>query len=590
MNYLDAMNLLSQSDLGMLLVSGDGLILEANDAAARLLHSSGPLKGKSFPEAAPLLASPPEDGSYINIAFGKYLALCPCPEGFPLPEGTRMVCFRDVSGKMFTHMLEAIIHLIPEPMILADSNQRVLLVNDATMRMESLVPEDVIGKDIAEVYPAARTSSRRESFNELTVPVVLRTGESLLNCRQTYSTKTGQTLDISCNSYPIYRDGNIVGVFCLTADLSRAEELSRQVIELQERLLGTDKPIGGRCPDPGKTAGVRNGLYARYNFRDIVCHSALMKEVIRKCHIFAKSDSPIMIYGETGTGKELFAQSIHNASPRALKPFIAINCAAIPENLLESMLFGTEKGAYTGAEKRPGLFEQADGGTLLLDELNSMSLPLQAKLLRVLQDGMVRRIGGTEEKHVDVRVISNVNIPPSRALSEGIIREDVFYRLSVISVTVPPLRERREDIPILARTFFVALNRKLGKSISRLNDDVLSLFYLYDWPGNVRELQHCIEHAMNLAGPEETELCRHHLPEHLLRRLNLRESASDGIRADKKLEQLLFSVESNMIEETFRKHRGNISRTAKELGISRQNLQHRLKRLSINPDSFTEEP
>ena len=526
MNYIDAMSLLSQSELGMLLVSKDDLILEFNEAASRLLNTERTLKGYTIQAAAPALAEAvlQPEGNILNIAFQKYIMLTPCPAGIEVPEGTRMICFRDVSGKMFRHMLESIVNLISEPMILTDSSQRVLLINNATSKMESLVPEEVIGKDITEVYPDAETTYSRESFHELTVPYILRNGKQLVDCRQKYTTKNGKELDISCSGYPIYWNGQICGVFCLTADLSRVEELSRQVIDLQERLLGKKLPSGDKHHSSGRSQGTSSGLYARYKFDDIVCQSKAMQNVIRKCHVFARSDSPIMVYGETGTGKELFVQSIHNASTRASGPFVAINCAAIPENLLESMLFGTEKGAYTGAEKRPGLFELADGGTLLLDELNSMSLMLQAKLLRVLQDGMIRRVGGTEEKKVDVRVISNVNIPPEKALADGIIREDVFYRLSVISVTIPPLRERREDIPLLARTFFVRMNRKLGKNITRLSDRVLSLFYLYDWPGNVRELQHCVEHAMNLVGPEESEISVSHLPEYFLRQIK---SASD---------------------------------------------------------------
>ena len=587
MNYIDAMSLLSQSELGMLLVSKDDLILEFNEAASRLLNTERTLKGYTIQAAAPALAEAvlQPEGNILNIAFQKYIMLTPCPAGIEVPEGTRMICFRDVSGKMFRHMLESIVNLISEPMILTDSSQRVLLINNATSKMESIVPEEVIGKDITEVYPDAETTYSRESFHELTVPYILRNGKQLVDCRQKYTTKNGKELDISCSGYPIYWNGQICGVFCLTADLSRVEELSRQVIDLQERLLGKKQPSGDKHHSSGRSQGTSSGLYARYKFDDIVCQSKAMQNVIRKCHVFARSDSPIMVYGETGTGKELFVQSIHNASTRASGPFVAINCAAIPENLLESMLFGTEKGAYTGAEKRPGLFELADGGTLLLDELNSMSLMLQAKLLRVLQDGMIRRVGGTEEKKVDVRVISNVNIPPEKALADGIIREDVFYRLSVISVTIPPLRERREDIPLLARTFFVSMNRKLGKNITRLSDRVLSLFYLYDWPGNVRELQHCVEHAMNLVGPEESEISVSHLPEYFLRQIK---SASDDFEMpgeSKGLEQFLHQAETTLISYTLKKNGGNISRTAKELGVNRQNLQHRLKRLKIDLES-----
>ncbi len=586
MNYSNAMELLSASRLGVILVSEDLRILDANSSAEKLLENRLPLKGRSLSEAAPFLLSPDSEGRCINAGFRRYLRLSPCPEGIEVPVGTRLICFEEISGDVFRHILETIVNLICEPMILTDTEQRVLFINNATMRMESLLPEEVLGKKITEIYPSAQTNSSNFSFNELTVPHVLRTREPLVNCRQQYTTVHGKQMDISCSSYPVFYGGDICGVFCLTADLSRAEELSKRVIELQGQLL---KKSGSAA---ARTGGSRqNRLSAKYSFRDIIFQSRSMYTTVKKCQLCALSDSPVMLYGETGTGKELFAQSIHNASRRSEGPFLAINCAAIPENLLESLLFGTEKGAYTGAEKRPGLFEQADGGTLLLDELNSMSLFLQAKLLRVLQDGMVRRVGGMEEKKVDVRVISNINIPPYKAVEEGIIREDVFYRLSVISISIPPLRERKEDIPLLARTFYVQMNSRLNKNVTGISEDVLSLFSMYDWPGNVRELQHCIEHAMNLTAKDETEIRRQHLPELFLRRMNqTTESPSEGEGPDAlnegntgKLDRILSDVEQALIRDALSKNSGNISRTAKALGISRQNLQHRLKRCRIDP-------
>lgn len=185
-----------------------------------------------------------------------------------------------------------------------------------------------------------------------------------------------------------------------------------------------------------------------------------MKKTIDKCQMIAESDSPVMIYGETGTGKELFAQSIHNASRRCNGPFIAINCAAIPSTLLESMLFGTEKGAYTGAIQREGVLEQANGGTLLLDEINSMDITLQSKLLRVLQDGMIRRVGGLSDIHVDVRIISNTNIPPMQAVEQNQLRKDLYFRLGVVNITIPPLRERKEDIPPAGKDLYHGRKRE----------------------------------------------------------------------------------------------------------------------------------
>ena len=186
-----------------------------------------------------------------------------------------------------------------------------------------------------------------------------------------------------------------------------------------------------------------------------------------------------MIYGETGTGKELLAQSIHNASRRADGPFLAINCAALPENLLEALLFGTEKGVYTGAEHRTGLFEQANGGTLLLDEINSMNISLQAKLLRVLQDGVIRRVGGNTEIHVDVRVLSNINIPPYQAIAENKLRRDLYYRLGVVNIHIPALKDRKEDIALLCKHFIINYNKKFRKNVRNVDYNVLEKFYHY---------------------------------------------------------------------------------------------------------------
>ncbi len=567
MRYLEAMQLLSQVGFGAVLVSEDRQVLEANEAATALLHDRGELKGRSFAE---LLPEAGEQSPYLNTAFYEYLALQPTPADIQTPAGTQLICFRDATGEVSQHMLRTIVNLIREPILLCDEKKRIMLANDALMRMESLMPEDVIGKDINEAYTCI-------DGNELTVPEIVREKKPIVDRRQVYTTLQGKRLNIMCNSYPIFAGGTILGVFCMTADTSRIEALSKQIIDLQEGLL--EKHPAAKKPQ-------KNGLSAKYKFADIICQSAAMKDMIAQCEQVAKSDSSVMLYGETGTGKELVAQSIHNASGRADGPFLAINCAAIPENLLESLLFGTEKGAYTGAERRPGLFEQANGGTLLLDELNSMSMGLQAKLLRVLQDGVVRRVGGTEEKFVDVRVLSNVNVPPYQAIEQKLLRQDVFYRLGVVNINIPALRRRKEDIPILTRYFFRQMNKKLRKSVEDVDEEVLTLFYAYDWPGNVRELQHCIEHAVNVLPDEETVLRKEYLPEHIRR--------VDGwvqpvvAETGGMLESVLADVERGLLTSALQKNHGNISRAARQLGISRQNLQHRMKRSGLDWQTILE--
>jgi len=292
----------------------------------------------------------------------------------------------------------------------------------------------------------------------------------------------------------------------------------------------------------------------------------------------AKSTSPVLIHGETGTGKELFAQSIHNYSKNSKGPFVAINCAAIPDNLLEGLLFGTVKGAFSDAIDRPGLFEQAENGTILLDELNSMSLNLQSKLLRVLQENKTRRVGGSKEININTRVITAMNENPIRAVKENKIRQDLFYRIGVVLIEVPPLRNRKEDIPLLSKNFILKFNRKLDRQITKLSADVFDSFAKYDWPGNVRELQHTIEYAMNIAHENERIIELSHLPLHI--------SESYEIPAEKEgpwqtLEKRLNVEEIKILENELIKNDWKIAQTAKKLGLKRQSLQYRIKKYSL---------
>lgn len=266
---------------------------------------------------------------------------------------------------------------------------------------------------------------------------------------------------------------------------------------------------------------------------------------------------------------------------------MAINCAAIPENLLESLLFGTEKGAYTGAERRPGLFEQANGGTLLLDEINSMNINLQAKLLRVLQEGVIRRVGGTVEIPVDVRVLSNINIPPLQAVEENKLRLDLYYRLGVVGINIPPLRERQDDIAVLSKYFIMQCNKKMSRGIRDIDSEVLRKFQSYAWPGNVRELQHAIEHAMNILPDGVSVITAEYLPEHFR---DLRPAPIPQIQPNDfsdSFDDAVREFERRTICAALRETGGKITATARLLQMSRQNLQYYIKRLEIDVTEFT---
>lgn len=305
-----------------------------------------------------------------------------------------------------------------------------------------------------------------------------------------------------------------------------------------------------------------------YNFADIIGDSSIMLELKSYALKVASTSSPVLIYGETGTGKELFVQAMHNASPRRNGPFVAQNCAAFPSALLEGILFGTAKGSFTGAEDRAGLFEIANGGTLYLDEINSMPLELQPKLLRVLQDGIIRRIGDMEERKIDVRIIASTNIDPKYCADKGIIRKDLYYRINVVNFRIPELKERKSDIPSLVNHFISKYNKKLNADVKGITYDALEKFIIYQWPGNVRELQNAIEEIMNTKKYGYIEISD--LPE--------------NIKSAKKvsLNSAIDNFEKNLIKEALSLYKNNISKAAEYLEIPRQTLQYKIKRYGID--------
>jgi len=573
MEYRDAMAYLSKCKLGAILIAEDKRIAEYNQTAEKLLHGDGSLKNKPLDLAVRFI--PMEDSGivYANVGFGRYIKQCPAPEPEDLPPGSKLIVFRDATKDILYEMLLKVVNKLTESVILCDEYSRILLLNEAAIIMDSLPMESVLGKPIGSIY-----HMQNDGF--LAIPKVIEDKQPLLDLRQHYKTLYGKDVDIVSNNYPIVEGHQTLGGFSVMQDWSQIDELNKRIIDLQSKLVEKNSPATRH------KAG--QALAVKYRFKDIIHISPAMYEVVEKCRQVAKSDSSVMIYGETGTGKELLSQSIHGASRRAKQPFLAINCAAIPENLLESMLFGTEKGAYTGAERREGLFEQATGGTLLLDEINSMNISLQSKLLRVLQDGVVRRVGGATEIHVDVRVLSNINMPPYQAIEENRLRRDLFYRLGVVNINLPPLRKRKEDIHLLTNHFIQHLNKKLLKNICDIDATTLELFLAYDWPGNVRELHHAIEHAMNMVLGDSSLITPAHIPEHIIVKVNGHTPQNGNGESSATLNQILDDVERRVLSKAFQENGGNISKTARALGVSRQNLQYRLKKQALEfhtPDS-----
>ena len=306
-------------------------------------------------------------------------------------------------------------------------------------------------------------------------------------------------------------------------------------------------------------------------FEGIVGGSQPMQEIYRSIRQVGSTAMPVLITGESGTGKELVAQAIHRQSRRNKQPFVAINCGAIPESLLESELFGYEKGAFTGAvQQKKGRIEYADGGTLFLDEIGDIPLPLQVKLLRFLQDHTVQRLGGKDTLSVDVRVLAATNVDLQKAISEGRFREDLFYRLCVIEIAVPPLNERGVDIALLARRFMVRFATEQGKQLKGLSPEALLALQAHEWPGNVRELENRLNRAVLMAdGPYIT-------PKNLgLDNPTGRDGEVVTLKTSRQRQ------EKDMVRLALDKHEGNVSKTAAELGISRPTLYQLLDRYGL---------
>jgi len=318
---------------------------------------------------------------------------------------------------------------------------------------------------------------------------------------------------------------------------------------------------------------LRKRLTERYTFHDIVSKNPTMHEIFELIRNVASLKSTVLIQGESGTGKERIARAIHYASDRRDKPFVAVPCTALAESLLESELFGHEKGAFTGAVgRRRGKFELADGGTMLLDEIGDITPKLQVELLRVLQERTFYRVGGSQEVEVDVRVIAASNQNLQEAVQEGKFRDDLFYRLNVITIHIPPLRERLEDIPLLAGQFLESIATELGKEIRGISDGALRVLMHYDWPGNVRELQNAVERAIVICRGDELGADDFAF---------LRQEQDERARGSLLPNLTLREMEKRMVQAALQRTDGNIKAAAEELGIDRSTLYEKIKRYGI---------
>ncbi|HHT9117321.1 MAG TPA: sigma-54-dependent transcriptional regulator [Candidatus Hypogeohydataceae bacterium YC38] len=315
-------------------------------------------------------------------------------------------------------------------------------------------------------------------------------------------------------------------------------------------------------------------LQEEHGYKNIIGKSKQIKDVVETIGKVAPSDSTVLIVGQSGTGKEMVADAVHYSSRRCARPYVKINCAAFPENLLESELFGYEKGAFTGADKqKKGKFEVANGGTLFLDEIGDMPLPMQAKLLRVLEQGEFERLGGNEVIRVDTRFIAATNQNLSKLMQEKRFRNDLFYRLNTVIITLPPLVERSQDIPILVGHFLEKFATQMSKKVPKVTQEAMGLILSYPWPGNVRELANVMERAVIFSEAGEIRPC--HLPPNVQK--GYAESAPETLPSDLSLE----SVESRHISDVLKLAKGNKNEAARLLGIHRETLYKKIKRYNI---------
>ena len=330
----------------------------------------------------------------------------------------------------------------------------------------------------------------------------------------------------------------------------------------------------GRVHDRKQVAALTRQLRDAGRLGEMVGSSKAMQDVMRQIETAAPSTASVLITGETGTGKEIVARTIHQLSPRANQPFVAINCSAIPESLMESEIFGHERGAFTGAaERRLGCFELADGGTLLLDEIGEMPAATQSKLLRVLEDHKVRRIGSKVETPVNVRVLAATNKDPQQAVAQGHLRQDLYFRLNVFHIHLPPLREHKDDLPALIEQLLREMNQKHGLQTAGVNTDVMELFKSYPWPGNVRELRNVLERAAIAA--ERGSIGRQHLPEDFSRGPVAQADELSGLRFPPGT--TVEAAERELILQTLQATNQNKTRAAELLGISLKTLHNKLK-------------
>ncbi|HPC84118.1 MAG TPA: sigma 54-interacting transcriptional regulator [Thermoanaerobaculaceae bacterium] len=429
---------------------------------------------------------------------------------------------------------EIILESISDGVFTVDLEWRITSFNRAAEEITGIPRREAIGRPCSEVFRASLCEGA------CALRRTLVSGKPLVNQPCFIVDGDGRRIPISIST-ALLRDasGQVVGGAETFRDLTVVEELRRE-------------------------------LEGRFQIGELVSHSPSMRRIFEILPAIAESDCAVLIEGETGTGKELLARAIHSASPRRRGPFVAVNCSAIPETLLEAELFGVRAGAFTGADRdREGRFAAAQAGTLLLDEIGELSTAVQVKLLRVLQERSYEPLGSNASLPTDARIIAATNRDLRELVRTGSFREDLFYRINVVRLELPPLRRRREDIPLLIEHFVSALNCRQGRHVSGVSPDAMALLMAHDWPGNVRELENAIEHAFVLCRGQRIE--PRHLPDPLFRRVSRGADLAGRLRA----------AEAEAILEALRRNHGNRQAAARALGMHRATLFRKVRKLGV---------
>ncbi|AEV19977.1 Sensory box sigma-54 dependent DNA-binding response regulator [Geobacillus thermoleovorans CCB_US3_UF5] len=554
---------------GMIVVDEYGYITDMNQSAAELLEvDKDKVIGKHILTVLPSSGLPrvletrqTEFHQEVELANGKKLITTRIPI---IDDNGKLfgalAVFKDITElvalaeeitdlKEVRMMLEAIIYSSEEAISVVDENGNGILINPAYTRLTGLTEEDVIGK------PATADIAEGESMHMQ----VLKTRRPVRGARMKVGPKNR---DVIVNVAPIIVDGVLKGSVGVIHDVSEIQRLTTELNRARQ---------------------IIRTLEAKYSFADIVGESEEMKVAIEQAKLAAKTPATILLRGESGTGKELFAHAIHNASDRKYNKFIRVNCAAIPETLLESELFGYEEGAFSGARRggKRGLFEEANNGSIFLDEIGELSASTQAKLLRVLQEREIVRVGGTKPIPINVRVIAATNVNLEKAIAEGAFREDLYYRLNRMPIYIPPLRARKEDIPALCRRLIQKLNQDYGRNVEGVTDEAMAKLLAYDWPGNVRELENVLGRAMIFMKFHEVMIDATHLPP-LASPSSVPAHRVETEEEIRPLEEMVSRYEASLIEQALRRHRGNKTAAARALGISVRNLYYKLEKYGLD--------